>query len=259
MLSQEKLDQGVEHTFVEEEIAEAALLPLGWRAEGKAERPVLIRGGVLADEVGYGKTAITIGLICSTLGDQPPKIPKPQTKGHIRLNATLIVVPAHLSGQWPTEFSKFTGKKTTKVHRIINMTDLNSTKISHLQEADVVVVSETLFGSQIYWNNLSHLGGTREIASEPTGGRFFQSCLNEALENLKQHVDILIDEDGGAEAMQDAITATKAKLERAENARQLQTKRLKGAAYAKKYASEGATKNDDDLSESVGTRAILSN
>ncbi|PLW39290.1 hypothetical protein PCASD_05314 [Puccinia coronata f. sp. avenae] len=250
MLSQEKLDQGVEHTFVEEEIAEAALLPLGWRAEGKAERPVLIRGGVLADEVGYGKTAITIGLICSTLGDQPPKIPKPQTKGHIRLNATLIVVPAHLSGQWPTEFSKFTGKKTTKVHRIINMTDLNSTKISHLQEADVVVVSETLFGSQIYWNNLSHLGGTREIASEPTGGRFFQSCLNEALENLKQHVEILIDEDGGAEAMQDAITATKAKLERAENARQLQTKRLKGAAYAKKYASEGATKNDDDLSES---------
>ncbi|KAA1132444.1 hypothetical protein PGTUg99_009453 [Puccinia graminis f. sp. tritici] len=249
MLSQEKLDEGVKHTFVEEEIAEAALLPLGWRAEGKAERPVLIRGGVLADEVGYGKTAITIGLICSTLNEKPPEIPKAQTQGHIRLNATLIVVPAHLAGQWPTEFSKFTGKRTTKVHRIINMTDLNSTRISDLQEADVVVVSETLFGSQIYWNNLSHLGGTRDIINEPTGGRFFQSCLRETLESLKKHVEVLIDEDGGAESMQEAIAETKAKLERAETARQLQTKRLKGAAYAKKYASEGAKKEDGDESE----------
>lgn len=76
MISQENLEDGVRHTFVEEEIAEASLLPLGWRAEGKAERPVLVRGGVLADEVGYGKTAITIGLICSTLNDPPPKIPE---------------------------------------------------------------------------------------------------------------------------------------------------------------------------------------
>ncbi|KAH9447633.1 hypothetical protein Pst134EB_021643 [Puccinia striiformis f. sp. tritici] len=44
MLSQEKLDEGIHHTFIEEEIAKAALLPLGWRAEDKAERPVLIRG-----------------------------------------------------------------------------------------------------------------------------------------------------------------------------------------------------------------------
>ncbi|KAH9447634.1 hypothetical protein Pst134EB_021644 [Puccinia striiformis f. sp. tritici] len=129
------------------------------------------------------------------------------------------------------------------------MTDLNSTRISDLQEADVVVVSETLFGSQIYWNNLSHLGGTREIVSEPTGGRFFQSCLSETLENLKKHVEILTDEDGGAGSMQEAITETKGKLERAESARQLQTKQLKGAAYAKKHASEGAKKEEDDDSE----------
>ncbi|KAH9459035.1 hypothetical protein Pst134EA_019185 [Puccinia striiformis f. sp. tritici] len=49
--------------------------------------------------------------------------------------------------------------------------------------------------------------------------------------------------------MQEAITETKGKLERAESARQLQTKRLKGAAYAKKHASEGAKKEEDDDSE----------
>lgn len=246
MISQENLEDGVRHTFVEEEIAEASLLPLGWRAEGKAERPVLVRGGVLADEVGYGKTAITIGLICSTLNDPPPKIPEAQTKGYVRLNATLIIVPAHLSGQWPTEFSKFTGKKTTKVHRIINMTDLNSTRIIDLQEADVVVVSETLFGSQIYWNNLSYLGGTREIVNDPTGGRFFVSCLNETLGNLQKHVEILTSEDGGTESMKEAISETKSKVERVENAREVQSKRLKGAAYMKKHASESTKKDDDE-------------
>jgi hypothetical protein len=55
------------------------------------------------------------------------------------------------------------------------------------------------------------------------------------------------------------LPATKAKVEGAENARQLQTKRLKGAAYAKKYSAEGATKDDYDQSESVGTFAIFSN
>ena len=49
--------------FIEEEVAEATLPSLGWRAEAKVERPVLARGGVVADQVGYGKTAITIGLI----------------------------------------------------------------------------------------------------------------------------------------------------------------------------------------------------
>ncbi len=29
--------------------------------EAKVDRPVLIRGGVVADQVGYGKTAITLG------------------------------------------------------------------------------------------------------------------------------------------------------------------------------------------------------
>ncbi len=57
MLQQEKVE-GRTHTFVEEEISEAALPSLGWRAEGKAERPVLARGGVIAEEIGYGNTII---------------------------------------------------------------------------------------------------------------------------------------------------------------------------------------------------------
>ncbi|MBW0476709.1 hypothetical protein O181_016424 [Austropuccinia psidii MF-1] len=247
MIAQEKLKEGIQHTFIEEEIAEAALLPLGWRAEGKAERPVLVRGGVLADEVGYGKTAITIGLISSTLEDRPPSIPKAQTKGLIRLNASLIIVPAHLSGQWPTEFTKFTGRNTIKVHRIINMSDLNSTRISDLQSADVVVVSETLFGSPNYWNNLAFLGGAKDIVNDPNGGRFFEACLRETLTNLRKHVEILTSEDGGVNVMQEAIAKAQEELNQTATTSKPQTKRLVGAAYAQRYS--GLNECQDDESE----------
>lgn len=65
MLQQEHAE-GRTHTFVEEEISEAALPALGWRAEGKAERPVMVRGGVIADQVGYGKTIISLALVAET-------------------------------------------------------------------------------------------------------------------------------------------------------------------------------------------------
>ncbi|EGG01261.1 uncharacterized protein MELLADRAFT_79036 [Melampsora larici-populina 98AG31] len=249
MLKQEKVGDDVTHTFIEEEISEASLEPLGWRAEGKAERPVLIRGGVLADEVGYGKTAITIGLIDATLKDPLPPVPKPHLKGFVQLKATLIIVPAHLSGQWPKEFTKFTGSNKIKVHRIINMTDLNSTKICDLQEADVVVVSETIFGSQIYWSNLAMLAGTRDIVSDEKGGRFFKACLHDTLKKLRKHVEILKSKAGGSSALHQAMQDAQNDLANMKNTKQVQSTRLKGAAYAKKHASETAESGDEEEEE----------
>lgn len=63
MLNREAIDAA---PFIEEEVSEAVLDPLGWRAEGRAQRPIHVRGGVLADQVGYGKTAITLALIDCT-------------------------------------------------------------------------------------------------------------------------------------------------------------------------------------------------
>ena len=48
MLSQE----ATEKPFYEEEVAEGILPKLGWRAEGRVRRPVMVRGGLIADEVG---------------------------------------------------------------------------------------------------------------------------------------------------------------------------------------------------------------
>ena len=49
--------------FVEEEVAESVLPALGLRMDGRARVQRLVRGGIIADQVGYGKTAITIGAI----------------------------------------------------------------------------------------------------------------------------------------------------------------------------------------------------
>ncbi|KAH9930325.1 uncharacterized protein B0H18DRAFT_1093698 [Fomitopsis serialis] len=114
MLAQESPDAP---PFVEEEISEAIMEPLGWRAEGRAQRPVHVRGGVLADE-DFRKMQ--------------------DMKGKIPVKATLVVVPPHLTRQWGSEVKKFTGKRF-KVVELATATNINALTIEEVQEADIVV------------------------------------------------------------------------------------------------------------------------
>lgn len=84
---------------IEEEISEAILDPLGWRAEGRAQRPVNIRGGVLTDQIGYGNTAITLALIdCTKSKRKNRELEKDRIPGRIRVKASLVLVPpGHLA------------------------------------------------------------------------------------------------------------------------------------------------------------------
>ena len=55
---------GIHHHLLKRRSRKPHLSPLiRWHAEGCARRPVRVRGGVLDDQVGYGKTAISLGLI----------------------------------------------------------------------------------------------------------------------------------------------------------------------------------------------------
>ena len=75
MQKQEASDTPYLETALEETVLDA----LGWRAEVKAEIPVHIRGGVLGDQVGYGKTAITLAMIDSAKGTET--LPTPEAAG----------------------------------------------------------------------------------------------------------------------------------------------------------------------------------
>lgn len=218
MLAQESDDA---MPFIEEEIAEAELQHLGWKAEGKAERPLYVKGGVLADEVGYGKTAITLGLIDATMGCQSPII-RPEA-GSIPVKATLIVVPPHLTNQWPSEIKKFTGDKY-HVLKIQSQAHLSGLTASDIMKADIIIVACGLFKSDKYLGNLAAFAGA---ANPPSGeGRRFDAWLKVALQKLRNNVDVL--KEHGAEATTNMI-----ELARQKHADEgfVQGKRLKGAAY----------------------------
>jgi len=206
MLEQEK---PTAPPFIEEEVSEATLEPLGWRAEGRAQQPVYIRGGVLADQVGYGKTAITLGLIDCTRKqvarelDDATEIP-----GKIRVKASLIVVPPHLTRQWSTEITKFVSPEAKmQVVTLTTASNLNSVTVENIIEADIIVVASNLFKSSAYLANLEAIAAGGSLPA--SDGRYFKARLDTALESLKQQVDRLREE--GSVSIMDAIHAARKK------------------------------------------------
>ncbi|ORY22614.1 hypothetical protein BCR39DRAFT_551149, partial [Naematelia encephala] len=252
MLEQERAE-GKSHTFVEEEISEAALPSLGWRAEGKAERPVMIRGGVIADQVGYGKTIISLALIAETKG-----VPAPEAspKGLIDLKATLIVVPGHLSKQWPSEIERFTGKMFRTIV-IQNMRDLQGKTLSELSKADIIVMAAELFDSDAYWERFEYLSAQPEDwLGDKAGGRFFADRFDTAMVGLKEQTRMLQSERGAEAALEALQAGQKAAVEDAESKREAHKaanfgKRMKGQAYRDRYDGEPAKKKAKVSTEDI--------
>ena len=206
MLEQEKLSAP---PFIEEEVSEAMLEPLGWRAEGRAQQPVHIRGGVLADQVGYGKTAITLGLIDCTRKqvarelDDATEIP-----GKIRVKASLVVVPPHLTRQWSTEIKKFVSSDAKmQVVTLTTASNLNSLTVEDVIDADIIVVASNLFKSSVYLANLEAIAAGGALPA--SDGRYFNARLDTSLDTLKQQVDRLREE--GSVSVMDAIHAARRK------------------------------------------------
>ncbi|KAL1407062.1 DNA (cytosine-5-)-methyltransferase dmt5 [Vanrija albida] len=238
MISQERAE-GKTHTFVEEEISEAQLPALGWRGEGKAERPVMVRGGVIADQVGYGKTIISLALIAETMGQKAPEASPP---GLIDSKATLIVVPGHLSKQWPSEIARFTGS-LFKTIVLQTVKDLQQTTIADFKAADVIVVASELFESEVYWQRFEYLSAQPDgWLGDKNGGRFFADQLDAAMLTLNEQVQSL--QEGGTQAALECRAALhKRAINEAESKKdELKAanfgKRLKGAAYRDKYDAD---------------------
>jgi site-specific DNA-cytosine methylase len=233
--------EATETPFVESEVIEAVLPAMGWRAEAKASIQRMVRGGVVADEVGYGKTAITLGLIDS----RPVQQPKTEMKGHVFIPATLILVPAHLMNQWPKEISKFTGKRF-KVMVLKTMSDFNRTSIKDFMEADIVVASITIIRSKLYFERLGAFAASMQLP--PKGGRHFRSAYADTLAALQLRVAELQDEEGGGvdailEAMDEA-----ARKEEEEAAAFEGTKRVDGSSmYGRRLKGKKLVENTERM------------
>jgi hypothetical protein len=193
--------------FTEEEVSEAVLDALGWRVEARAQQEVQVRGGVLADQVGYGKTAITLGVIDCTLKDIRREFASRTTMpGKIPTKATLIVVPPHLTKQWPKEVKKFISKSAKlDVVTLSTQTDLNKTTVKEIVEADIVFVASNLYQSTVYLENLVAVAGGGDLPNSE--GRYFNARLESILESLGEQVDRLRDDDEGPKAVMKEIKA----------------------------------------------------
>ncbi|KAK7207152.1 hypothetical protein BZA70DRAFT_270604 [Myxozyma melibiosi] len=233
-------------TFTEEEIVECILEPIGWRAEGKVEREVTVRGGVLADEVGYGKTAISIGLISCTqdAAAADERVTSPERRvvdGQIQIKATLILIPGHLIQQWVAEFQKFTFNEFDII-QLSGLNSLNKYSIEDFMKTDVIVAASSIFDSVNYHLNLACLAGVPSIPVTKNGSREFAFRYERALEILKTQTEILVKD--GATAMLDHARKSFEETLKDEVTSIENSKRLKGAKLQQRNSKSGSKKKD---------------
>lgn len=158
--------------FSEEERSEHVLPGVGWCLIAKAGRKTPLRGGVLGDAIGSGKTVITIALILKGVAkaraSRNPKIG--------RSGATLIVVPPGLVRQWDDERKKFTGDKLKSI-MIGNASTIKMYSVKDLCEADIVICSAGILGESsgtgkskrhFYCENLQKKAGSPRIPPPPS-------------------------------------------------------------------------------------------
>jgi len=218
MLSQEATD----YPFYEEEVEEGILPKLGWRAEGRVRRPVMVRGGLIADEVGYGKTAITLGLIDAgrAVNGDDHAVPKEYQRGFFATKASLVVIPSHLAGQWPNEIKKFLGN-SKRIVAIKSMADFNKVSVSDIQQADIVLVNFSVLSSEKYFERLARLAGVNS-KSFPTGTAkaadgLFNTVYKESTSKLEDRVQQLKDDASSVyDSIEDDALVHKQEEENAE-------------------------------------------
>ena len=233
--------------FVEEEVCESILGGgLGWRAEGMVQRNKPIQGGIVADQVGYGKTAITLGLIDSTSDTSEASSPSTDL---FSVNATLVVVPSHLTGQWPNEINKFLGKSKRTI-TIKDMNSFNNLTVQDIEEADIVVVNFTVLSSDKYHERLARLSGANagSLPAGKKGGRHFNAVYGECLRGIKKRAREL-KKLGGKEILQNIENEAKRHAEEEEWAKETgQGIRLDGkkAVYKKLDEDDIRAMDDDD-------------
>ncbi|PLB48961.1 hypothetical protein P170DRAFT_464536 [Aspergillus steynii IBT 23096] len=217
--------------FAEEEVEEALLPQLMWRAEAKVTALKTIRGGVLADDVGYGKTALILGLIDaqSRQGSAPRSTP-----GFIPTNATLILTPRNLFKQWRLEITKFLGTRY-KVLAFSNRAELAKKTIREIRKADIVLVTWEVFGDQNYHRTMQMFTGMPRVPAPQ--GRNFLDWFSEAHQSLKEQVETLMNK--GPSAFLESLQGRRRKFRNTTaNFTYNPSKRLRGRHYAEANAGE---------------------
>lgn len=185
--------------FSLKEVEEAILPQMGWRAEAQASANVYVRGGVLADQVSYGKTVTTLALIQSEFQNKTRDEivkenngPTPLPSGLINTAATLIVCSASLTLQWLDEIHKFLGENDYNKSSVLvvnTVADLKSMTITKFVDARIIIVQWDVFLRGTYITKLAEFAAMPEPTTYK--GRAFDAWLDYATNRIPAHIQKL--------------------------------------------------------------------
>ncbi|KAG6365518.1 hypothetical protein INS49_007129 [Diaporthe citri] len=154
--------------FVETEVAEVYHEKLHLRVHADAGRPVYRRGRVVADQVGFGKTAVCLGLIdVQRDTDRGQFLDMRENNkpldGLVHLHATLVIVPNQLTQQWVNEAKRFLNPKQYNVVMIPTFAAFQKHKVADLKKADIIICSNKVFQDNKYHAEMSRYCSTHGL------------------------------------------------------------------------------------------------
>ena len=169
--------------FSETAFEESISHHIGFKLEARAVRKRKSRGGIVADDVGFGKTVTILALIQNRKDEAAIDYVGIRTE-LVPLKATLIILPPTLVDQWNDEISKFLPRY--KVLQITSLSDLERSTIGEFQDSDIVLVSVTILGQKYakYTSRFAELAGRPGMNGLKTD-REYSAWLADALPRLK--------------------------------------------------------------------------
>ena len=221
--------------WMESSTIESRCESLGFRLEARTQRLVRSRGGILADDVGFGKTVAMLALARATESQSRLEMSKLIPDGLITSAATVFIVPSPLIPQWYSEAVKFWPHG--RVVAIRNIDDLKITRVKDMVDADIVVVSVDVLVEKDYVKRCSALAGLPDTVPL-SNTRQYSSWQQHAQKRIRQNMfDFRYSGKSPRKwprALQEQINAFESDP---ANHAKIPSERLKGAALQKHFES----------------------
>ena len=183
MIKQEKLD----HSWDEWEREEMSVPAFNWRLEAEGLSRKDIKGGVLADEVGGGKTTTSLALVANDLSRQGSSTDDDSEveNGYVISRATLILVPESILGQWYDEFLACFGQSRS-CKTINGVEGLENCTVEDICGHDIILAPWNIFDQDAYWSEMRSSCWAPHVPA--SAGRGFQQWLTESLSSMAELV-----------------------------------------------------------------------
>ncbi|KAF1985777.1 hypothetical protein K402DRAFT_404904 [Aulographum hederae CBS 113979] len=249
--------------FTLEAIEEAHLPHLKWRAEVRVQHEVKIKGGIVADHVGFGKTATTLAMIEAEFLEKSTEAIVDELEAaygsyFVNVAATLVICDSKLVNQWAKAVEKFLNKsryvRDKDVLVLRSWAQLEKLKIKDFKDAKIIIISWALLN-----NDSGYLQKLAEFVASPRpvfpSGRSYGAWLDYVLTKVPGRLDEL--QKYGVQTFEKLQSIRKTEIdENPEFFAAAPSKRLKGSAFKPEIAAASAKAQPKDQKSEAYSASI---